>query len=187
MAQIRLLIIFISEMQDIVSQMILKWARFGSDAAINVADDFTRLTLDSIALCVTLLFCFFKWTSLIDYCFASCAMGVRFNSFYHEHQHPFVDAMSGMLAESFARSRRPSFASFAYQKQQQKYNSDITELETVSRELLESRRRNPTDKKDLLNSMVLSRDPKTGERLDDDAIIRNMITFLIAGMALPVS
>lgn len=154
------LIIISTEMQDIVSQMILKWARFGSDAAINVADDFTRLTLDSIAL---------------------CAMGVRFNSFYHEHQHPFVNAMSGMLSESFARSRRPAFAGFVYQSQEQKYRADIAELETVSRELLESRRRNPTDKKDLLNSMILNRDPKTGEQLDDDAIIRNMITFLIAG------
>lgn len=41
-----------SEMQDITSQMVLKWARFGPDTSINVAGDFTRLTLDSIALCI---------------------------------------------------------------------------------------------------------------------------------------
>lgn len=39
-------------MQDIVSQMVLKWARFGPDRAIDVPDDFTRLTLDSIAMFV---------------------------------------------------------------------------------------------------------------------------------------
>ncbi|KAB8218941.1 fatty acid hydroxylase [Aspergillus novoparasiticus] len=149
-----------SEMQDITSQMVLKWARFGPDTSINVADDFTRLTLDSIAL---------------------CAMGVRFNSFYHEHQHPFVDAMSGMLAESFARSRRPGFTDFLYKSQQQQYQVDIEKLETVARELLEARRKNPTDKKDLLNALILNSDPKTGEHLGDDPIIRNMITFLIAG------
>lgn len=38
------------EMQDIASQMVLRWARFGEEHAINIADDFTRLTLDSIAL-----------------------------------------------------------------------------------------------------------------------------------------
>ncbi|KAL4867453.1 hypothetical protein BDV12DRAFT_186636 [Aspergillus spectabilis] len=140
----------------------LKWARFGPDTSINVADDFTRLTLDSIAL---------------------CAMGVRFNSFYHESQHPFVNAMSipGMLAESFTRSRRPGFADFLYKRQNQQYQVDINELETVARELLEARRKNPTDKKDLLNALILNSDPKTGEHLGDDAIIRNRITFLIAG------
>jgi hypothetical protein len=39
-------------MQDILSQMVLKWARFGPDRAIDVPDDFTRLTLDSIAMFV---------------------------------------------------------------------------------------------------------------------------------------
>jgi cytochrome P450/NADPH-cytochrome P450 reductase len=38
------------EMQDIVSQMVLKWARFGPEHPIDASDDFTRLTLDSIAL-----------------------------------------------------------------------------------------------------------------------------------------
>ena len=38
------------EMHDIASQLVVKWARFGSKEKINVTDDFTRLTLDSIAL-----------------------------------------------------------------------------------------------------------------------------------------
>lgn len=48
-------------MYDLASQMVMKWARFGGEEKIHVTDDFTRLTLDSIAL---------------------CAMGTRFNSFY---------------------------------------------------------------------------------------------------------
>jgi cytochrome P450/NADPH-cytochrome P450 reductase len=38
------------EMHDIASQLVVKWARFGPKDSINVTDDFTRLTLDSIAL-----------------------------------------------------------------------------------------------------------------------------------------
>jgi cytochrome P450 / NADPH-cytochrome P450 reductase len=38
------------EMHDIASQLVIKWARFGSTERINVTSDFTRLTLDSIAL-----------------------------------------------------------------------------------------------------------------------------------------
>ncbi|CCT71791.1 probable bifunctional P-450:NADPH-P450 reductase [Fusarium fujikuroi IMI 58289] len=148
------------EMQDIISQMVLRWARFGPRTPVDVSNDFTKLTLDSIAL---------------------CAMGERFNSFYHDDTHPFVGAMNSMLAESFARSRRPAFASAVMTASNERYQSNIAELEGISRELLETRRQNPVDKKDLLNAMINGRDPKTGEGLDDDAIIRNMITFLIAG------
>jgi cytochrome P450/NADPH-cytochrome P450 reductase len=108
-------------------------------------------------------------------------MGERFNSFYHDDNHPFVGAMTNMLVESFARSRRPAFASTIMKASNERYQSDIAELESISRELLEERRQNPVDKKDLLNAMINGRDPKTGEGLGDDAIIRNMITFLIAG------
>ena len=30
--------------------------------------------------------------------------------------------------------------------------------------------------------MINAKDPKTGEKLSDDNIIRNMVTFLVAGM-----
>lgn len=39
-----------AEMHDIASQLVLKWARFGSENDIDVTSDFTRLTLDTIAL-----------------------------------------------------------------------------------------------------------------------------------------
>lgn len=38
------------EMHDIASQLVLKWARFGPENDIDVTADFTRLTLDTIAL-----------------------------------------------------------------------------------------------------------------------------------------
>nr|RBQ92267.1 hypothetical protein FVER53263_11770 [Fusarium verticillioides] len=117
---------------------------FGPLSIQNMFGDFTKLTLDSIAL---------------------CAMGERFNSFYHDDNHPFVGAMNNMLVESFARSRRPAFASAVMKASNARYESDIAELENISRELLEARRQNPVDKKDLLNAMINGRDPKTGEGL----------------------
>ena len=38
-------------MTDIADQMFTKWRRFGDQAVIDVADNMTRLTLDTIALC----------------------------------------------------------------------------------------------------------------------------------------
>jgi cytochrome P450/NADPH-cytochrome P450 reductase len=47
--------------------------------------------------------------------------------------------------------------------------------------MVDHRRANPSDKKDLLNAMLFGKDPKTGEKMTDQSIINNIITFLIAG------
>lgn len=147
-------------MYDIASQLVMKWARQGPKAPITVTDDFTRLTLDTIAL---------------------CAMGTRFNSFYHDEMHPFVEAMLGLLQGSGDRNRRPALLNNLPTSENTKYWNDINYLRDLSRELIDARKNNPQDKKDLLNAMILGRDPQTGQGLSDDTIIDNMITFLIAG------
>lgn len=108
-------------------------------------------------------------------------MGDRFNSFYHEEQHPFVNSMVGTLKEAFTRTRRLPVPSSFYTKQDKAFEDDIEICQRTARELLEARRANPSDKKDLLNAMINAKDPKTGEQLSDVVIIRNMQTFLIAG------
>lgn len=148
-------------MYDIASQLIMKWARQGPKTPIIVTDDFTRLTLDTIAL---------------------CAMGTRFNSYYHEEMHPFVDAMLTLLTGSGRRARRPALINNLPTSENTQYWNDIEFLKKVAKELVDDRRANPEDKKDLLNAMILGKDPKTGKGLTDDSIINNMITFLIAGM-----
>lgn len=65
------------EMYDIATQLVMKWARMGVDYRIPATEDFTRLTLDTIAL---------------------CSMDYRFNSFYDEKMHPFVENMNTLLA-----------------------------------------------------------------------------------------
>ncbi len=147
------------EMYDIATQLVAKWARQGSER-VNVTDDYTRLTLDSIAL---------------------CAMDKRFNSFYSEKLHPFVDAMVDFLIESGRRPRRTRLESLIYPTYDRQYQQDICLMRRVAEEVIAYRRSNPSDKKDLLNAMLFGKDPKTGERLNDDNIMNNMITFLIAG------
>jgi cytochrome P450/NADPH-cytochrome P450 reductase len=112
-------------------------------------------------------------------------MGTRFNSFYHEAQHPFVDAMTSILLESFARVRRPPLPKALFAKRDKAFSDDIATLEGIARDLLAERRAHPTEKKDLLNAMINNKDPTTGEGLDDKTIVRNMITFLIAGKVIP--
>ena len=147
-------------MHDIATQLVMKWARKGPDYSIAATDDFTRLTLDTLAL---------------------CAMDYRFNSFYQNELHPFVDAMSNFLKESGSRASRLSVVKPFYRQQDMEYNVNIEMMRKTGLEVIEARRKHPNDSKDLLNAMMNGRDPKTGEKMSDDSIIDNMITFLIAG------
>lgn len=149
-----------TEMQDIANQLVMKWARQGPETPIVVTEDFTRLTLDSIAL---------------------CAMGTRFNSFYHDSMHPFVEAMVGGLQVASYRAQRPSLLNQLPTSDNNSFWNDISYMRNLAKELTEDRRKHPSDKKDLLNALILGRDPQSGKGLSDESIIDNMITFLIAG------
>ena len=133
-----------NEMHDIASQLVMKWARHGPEHTIHVTDDFTRLTLDTIAL---------------------CAMDYRFNSYYSESMHPFIDAMADFLKVSGDRARRDTISQMFYGAETQKYWKDIELLRNTSQDVIKTRRENPTDKKDLLNGFLNGVDPKTGEKM----------------------
>lgn len=148
------------EMSDVASQMALKWARHGPSTPILVSDDFTRLALDTIAL---------------------CSMGFRFNSYYREELHPFIKAMGDALTECGNRDRRPAFANYFYRGTEQKFYADIALLRKTATEVLEARKKHPSDRKDLLSAMLYGVDPKTNQKMTDANIIDNLITFLIAG------
>ncbi len=149
-------------MLEIADQMLLRWERFGPGNVIEVTEDMTRMTLDTIAL---------------------CAFDYRFNSFYQREMHPFVGAMVDALAESGARTRRPEIASKLMVGKRRAYEHDLALMQKVADELIAERKRDPdgASKKDLLGIMLQGRDPVTGEGLSDENIRFQLITFLIAG------
>ncbi|RBQ74718.1 hypothetical protein FVER14953_00317 [Fusarium verticillioides] len=151
------------DMKDICEQMCLRWARFGPDEPLNVCDNMTKLTLDTIALCT------------IDY---------RFNSFYRENgaAHPFAEAVVDVMTESFDQSNLPDFVNnYVRFRAMAKFKRQAAELRRQTEELIAARRQNPVDRDDLLNAMLSAKDSKTGEGLSPESIVDNLLTFLIAG------
>ncbi|HEU5267750.1 MAG TPA: cytochrome P450, partial [Jatrophihabitans sp.] len=150
------------QMLDIADQMLLRWERFGPGSVIDVADDMTRMTLDTIGL---------------------CAFDYRFNSFYQRDLHPFVGAMVDALAEAGARARGSEAASTLLLGARRTYEDDLELMKKVADDVIAERKRDPTAaaKKDLLAIMLNGRDPVTGEGLSDENIRFQLVTFLIAG------
>ncbi|KAL2127195.1 hypothetical protein VTI74DRAFT_11119 [Chaetomium olivicolor] len=151
-----------SEMYDIVTQMALKWARYGPRNPIPASDDFTRLALDTLGL---------------------CSMGFRFNSFYKDELHPFVQSMADTLVELGNRTSRPNWASIFYRSSERKLMRDIDLMRRTSDELIKARRADAAgnQRKDLLTAMMDGVDAWSGKKLSDESIINNLVTFLVAG------
>ncbi len=150
-------------MLDIAEQLVLKWERLNPDEEIDVTRDMTSLTVDTIGL------------SGFDY---------RFNSFYHDKEHPFVNAMADALGITMDELRDVPGESMIRQSRDRQLNDDICTMnETVDR-LIKDRRASGEDvstKPDLLSYMLSGVDKKSGESLDDVNIRYQVITFLIAG------
>ncbi|KAJ8077443.1 hypothetical protein PM082_001873 [Marasmius tenuissimus] len=55
-----------------------------------------------------------------------------------------------------------------------KFEEDINYMKEFAHKIVQNRRENPIEKKDLLNTMLFGKDPKTGEGLSDEAIVNNV-------------
>ncbi|KAG8730332.1 hypothetical protein FRC11_006965, partial [Ceratobasidium sp. 423] len=140
------------DMFDVISQLVLKWERFGPEHEIDPTDDFTRLAFETML-----------------------------NTFYTEGEPPFVKAMGDFLKECFLRSRRPTIVQALSYGSNAKYAADMEIMNNLANKIVKDRKDHPSDKKDLLNAMLLGRDPQTGQGLSEENIKAQMLTFLIAG------
>jgi cytochrome P450 / NADPH-cytochrome P450 reductase len=144
---------------DVCDQLVAKWERqAGTD--VLVADDMTRLTLDSIAI---------------------AGFGHRFDSFARDELDSFLLALGRALEESLARITRLPVGNRLARRAERQFAADIAEMNALVDGIIADRRRHPTDGRDLLNLMLTAIDPETGERLDDVNIRYQVLTFLIAG------
>ena len=151
---------YLPMMIDIASQLMLKWERLNSDDVIDVPKDMIRLTLDTVGV---------------------CGFGYKFNSFYREDFHPFIEALNRTLGTTLSMRGIPGEKLFKGEqlKQLQKDAAYMNNL--VDEIILERRKQGGDGPGDLLDFMLSGRDAVTGERLSDENIRYQINTFLIAG------
>ncbi|MCM3782736.1 bifunctional cytochrome P450/NADPH--P450 reductase [Neobacillus mesonae] len=149
-----------TKMLDIAVQLIQKWDRLNPDESVDIPGDMTRLTLDTIGL---------------------CGFNYRFNSFYREDNHPFIDSMVRALDEGMSQLHRLGIQDMFMVKKKKLFNEDIQSMFKLVDELIRERREQGGNPGDLLSHMLEGVDPETGDTLDLENIRYQMITFLIAG------
>ncbi|KAF7514665.1 hypothetical protein G7054_g15119 [Neopestalotiopsis clavispora] len=113
---------------------------------------------------------------------AMCAFDYRFNSFYRDHPHPFAEQMARALIETGKRANRPHLETTMRIWSAAEYKKTKEDMWKLADELIAERKRNPKPEvHDVLNAMLSVSDPETGEKMSDENIRYNMLTFLIAG------
>lgn len=129
---------------------------------VDVADDMTRLTLETIG---------------------RAGFGYRFGSFDRAEPHPFVTAMTRTLRYAdlsllppWVPLRRILVGSARQNR------SDVTMMERIVDDVIAARRgRAGPAASDLLGQMLSTVHPETGEQLDPVNVRQQIITFIIAG------
>ncbi|WP_277423905.1 bifunctional cytochrome P450/NADPH--P450 reductase [Bacillus sp. FJAT-42376] len=151
-----------SMMADIAIQLVQKWERLNAGDSIDVADDMTRLTLDTIGL---------------------CGFNYRFNSYYRQDFHPFIDSMTGALGEAMSKLQRTETDETYLKEKEKAFQKNIQSMFSLVDQLIAERKQLGKEEwpDDLLSHMLRSIDPESGEGLDDENIRFQIITFLIAG------
>jgi cytochrome P450 / NADPH-cytochrome P450 reductase len=143
----------------VTDALVAKWEGLaGQD--VNVPDDMTRFTLDSIAI---------------------AGFGYRFNSFAHDAVDPFLDSLATALTECMNKTTRLPIQQRFAKKPQARLQAAIDAMNTLVDDVIAERRAAPTQGGDLLNLMLEAKDPDSGEKLSDLNIRYQILTFLIAG------
>ncbi|MEM7060531.1 MAG: cytochrome P450 [Pseudomonadota bacterium] len=147
-------------MLDVASQLCLKWERLNADDEIDIVHDMTAVALDTIGI---------------------CGFNYRFNSFYRQDYHPFIDALTNTL-ETCMMQRGLPFEQTLLKKRLAQMDKDVGYMNKLVDDIIAERRKGGDRvENDLLNYMLDGVDKATGEGLSDENIRYQINTFLIAG------
>ncbi|MGW0820993.1 bifunctional cytochrome P450/NADPH--P450 reductase [Streptomyces sp. NPDC002845] len=151
---------YFPQMLEIAQELVGKWRR-RDGRTVTIADDMTRLTLDTIAL---------------------SGFGYRFHSFQREDLDPFLQAMLHALTVAMGRTQRPPLVTKLKRTEDRSYRDSIRYMRDLVDGVIRQRRQGIGDgERDLLGLMLGAADPVTGKQLDDANVRDQTLTFLIAG------
>jgi len=148
---------YFPQMLEVANDLVAAWE---TKTDVDVTDDMTRLTLDTIAL---------------------TGFGYAFHSFEHPELHPFLQAMGRALTEAMNRTRQLPAVTGLKRKADAAYRADIALMQDLVDEVIRGRRASGRKEQDLLGLMLEAADPVTGGTLSDENIRNQVLTFLIAG------
>ncbi|NMM87549.1 cytochrome P450 [Rhodococcus sp. SRB_17] len=150
-------------MLDVASELVGYWDKHGSNSAVDVSADMTKLTLETIG---------------------RTGFSYSFDSFDREEPHPFVKAMIGALSHSQQTTFIKSTAVGRLLARRADRRDEVRKayMAEVVDEVIRARRDNPGGAhEDLLELMLRAARENDPNRIDELNIRHQVVTFLVAG------
>ena len=149
------------EVRDCASELTAKWRAASADSPISAIGELNRLDIE------TTTFCFY---------------GRKLNGLTGPEP-PMIKAMDGATSEAIKRPTRPGFVNWLFYKS--KFKRDTNAMRQYASDCVEYRKANPTDRKDMLYTMMNAKDPETGKSLSDQQVIDEIVTMPIGSSTAP--
>ncbi|KAI0430286.1 cytochrome P450 [Xylaria sp. FL1042] len=150
-----------SEMRDITSELLEKWKGLGVNNKIEPLGDLNRLNLETTT---------------------ATLFGKRLNGLAGP-EHPILKAMEDATSEAIKRPTRPGILNWLFYGG--KFKSASKTLRSWAAELVQYRKDNPTDRRDVLDALLTAKDPETGKALTDSEVIDEIVTMPIGSGTAP--
>ncbi|MER6911348.1 cytochrome P450 [Streptomyces sp. NPDC000594] len=149
-------------MVTVARRLLAAWDTRAADGTpVDVAEDMTRLTLDTIGL---------------------CGFGHDFGCFERTTPHPFITAMVRALDHAQRKTGFIPGLEFLHTGAENRQRENVRTMNRLADDIVRRRRTEGDDRTDdLLGLMLHAVDKDTGEPLDDTNIRYQLLTFLIAG------
>ena len=149
-----------TEVRDCAYELTAKW-RGLSDTPVSAIGELNRLDMETTTLCF---------------------YGRKLNNITGPES-PMIKAMNDSTSEAMKRPTRPKFLNSLFY--QSKFEKACKTMRKYAAECLEYRKANPTDRKDLLYTMMHAKDPETGQSFNDQQIIDEIVTMPIGSSTAP--
>ncbi|KOS20005.1 Bifunctional P-450:NADPH-P450 reductase [Escovopsis weberi] len=149
------------EMRDTAAELLALWK--GLDESSNSIAPLTHLNRLNLETSVYTLF------------------GQRLNSL--DKDHPWLQAMEDSTSEAMKRPVRPGFLNWLVHGR--KFKSSIKTMRGCAAEVMQHRKDNPTDRQDLLATLLTATDPETGAALTESQVIDEVVTMPIGSSTAP--
>ncbi|KAI0465672.1 cytochrome P450 [Xylaria cf. heliscus] len=150
-----------NEMRDITNELIEKWKGLGADTKFSPLNDLNRLNLETTTYTL---------------------FGKRLNSLTGP-DHPMLQAMEDSTSEAMKRPTRPGILNWLFYGG--KFKSANKYQRTFAAELVQYRKDNPTERRDLLDTLLTAKDPDTGASLTESEVIDEIATMPIGSSTAP--
>jgi cytochrome P450 len=144
----------VQELQEMASELLAKWTS-SSGQQVNLTEDLKRLNVQSV------IYHYFS----------------QHLNFLGGEGPPVVELLDQATWEMVMRPTRPRILNWLYYDRV--YNTYIQDSRKIAAGFIASRRVDKSVKQDLLQALLSAKDPETGEGLDDERVIDEIVTIIV--------